>query len=107
MRQRRLPITAQSDWIWFILALVPALVSQAARLGQTDPVAWIACDYAGRIGTLAVLAIVPAARTVAFAREALEVRWSELAIWVACLLGFELIVGRTTAWIIDVLIPGT
>jgi uncharacterized protein len=100
-------MSLQSNWTWFLLALVPAVASQIVRMGQTDPVAWAACDYAGRLGTLAVLAAIPAARNVAFARETREVSWSELAIWVACLLAFELIIGRSVAWIIDALIPGT
>jgi membrane protease YdiL (CAAX protease family) len=100
-------MSVQSNWTWFLLALVPAVASQIVRMGQTDPVAWIACDYAGRLGTLVILALIPAARSVAFARETREVSWSELAIWVVCLLAFELIIGRSMAWIIDALIPGT
>jgi membrane protease YdiL (CAAX protease family) len=100
-------MSVRSNWTWFLLASVPAIVSQIVRMGQTDPVAWIACDYAGRLGTLAVLAVVPAARSVAFARETMKVSWSELAIWVACLLAFELIIGRSIVWIIDAVIPGT
>jgi hypothetical protein len=100
-------MSARSNWTWFLLALVPAIVSQVVRMGQTDPVAWIACDYAGRLGTLAVLAVIPTARNVAFARETRQVSSSELAIWVACLLAFELIIGRSVAWIIDAVIPGT
>jgi hypothetical protein len=92
-------MSVQSNWTWFLLALVPAIASQIVRMGQKDPTAWIAFDYAGRLGTLAVLAAIPAARSVAFARETREVGCSELAIWVACLLAFELIVGRSVAWI--------
>jgi hypothetical protein len=55
-------MSVRSNWIWFLLALVPAVASQVVRMGQTDPVAWVACDYAGRLGTLAVLAVIPAAR---------------------------------------------
>jgi uncharacterized protein len=100
-------MSVQSNWTWFLLALVPAVASQIVRMGQTDPLAWLAWDYAGRLGTLVVLAVIPAARSVAFAREARTVRWSELAIWVACLLAFELIIGRSIASIIDAAIPGT
>jgi membrane protease YdiL (CAAX protease family) len=100
-------MSLQSNWTWFLLALVPAVASQIVRMGQTDPVAWAACDYAGRLATLAVLATIPAARNVAFARETREVSWSELAVWVACLLAFELIIARSIAWIIDAVIPRT
>jgi hypothetical protein len=100
-------MSVRSNWIWFSLALVPAVASQVVRMGQTDPVAWVASDYAGRLGTLAVLAVSPAARSVAFARGTREVGWSELAIWLAGLLAFELIIARSTAWMIDAVIPGT
>jgi hypothetical protein len=76
-------------------------------MGQTDPVAWVACDYAGRLGTLAVLVVIPAARSVAFARGTREVGWFELVIWVAGLLAFELIIARSIAWMVDAVIPGT
>jgi uncharacterized protein len=107
MHQRRLPMSVQSNWTWFLVALVPALASQIARMEQTDPVAWLACDYAGRLGTLAVLVAIPAARSVAFARETLTVSWPEIAIWIVCLLMFELIIGRSVVWFIDAVIPGT
>ncbi len=107
MHRLRLLISPQSNWTWFLLALVPVVASQIVRMAQTDPVAWIACDYAGRLATLAVLAIIPTVRGVAFARETLEVGWSELVVWIVCLLAFELIIGRSIAWIIDTVIPGT
>jgi hypothetical protein len=107
MPQQRFLISAQSDWVWFLFALVPAVVAQIIRTQLSDPGAWIACDYAGRVGTLAILAMVPAARSVAFAREALAVTRFELVIWVACLLAFELIIARSIAWVIDVMTPGT
>jgi uncharacterized protein len=107
MHQRRPPMSVHSSWTWFLLALVPAIASQIARMGQTDPLAWFAWDYAGRLWTLVVLVAIPAARSVAFARETLTVRWSVLAIWVACLLAFELIIGRSMTSFIDAVIPGT
>ena len=100
-------MSVRSDWIWFLLALAPAVASQVVRMRQTDPVAWVACDYAGRLGTLAVLAVIPAARSVAFARGTREVGWSELIMWIAGLLAFELIIARSIAWMIDAVIPGT
>jgi uncharacterized protein len=100
-------MSAPSNWIWFALALVPAIVSQIMRIQQTDPAAWLACDYAGRLGSLVVLAVFPAARRVAFRRQALEITWSALAVWTAGLLAFELIVGPTIARIVNVSIPNT
>jgi hypothetical protein len=99
--------SAPPNRIWFALALAPAVLSQIVRMQQIDPVAWLACDYAGRLGSLAVLAVIPAARMVAFRREAIEIAWFELAIWAAGLLAFELIIGQSTSWIINMLIPGT
>src|SRR5260221_3506220 len=52
--------------LWFVAALVPMVVSQIVRLEQSDPATWIAWDYAGRIGALAVLGAIPSARTLAF-----------------------------------------
>jgi CAAX protease family protein len=107
MHEQRLPMSVQSNWTWFLLALAPAVASQVVRMGQTDPLAWLAWDYAGRLGTLIVLAVLPAARIVAFAREERRVSWLELAIWVACLLAFELIIGRSITSVIDAAIPET
>jgi CAAX protease family protein len=100
-------VSAPSNWIWFGLALAPAIVSQIVRVPQTDPVAWLACDYAGRLGSLAVLAVIPTARMVAFRREALEIPCFELAIWIVGLLAFELIIGQSMSWVVNVMFPGT
>ena len=67
---------------WFIAALLPMVASQLVRLQQTEPAAWIACDYAGRIGALAVLAIIPAARAIAFQKSRLAISWWEVAAWI-------------------------
>src|SRR5712672_1907068 len=45
--------------LWFMAALIPMVASQVVRLQQLDPAAWIAWDYAGRLGALAVLAAIP------------------------------------------------
>ena len=57
------------------------IASQVVRLQQTDPAAWIASDYAGRVGALAVLAIIPAARAVAFQKFRLAISWWEVVGW--------------------------
>jgi hypothetical protein len=41
--------------IWFVLALVPMVMSQIVRLHQHDSGTWIFSDYLGRLGGLAVL----------------------------------------------------
>jgi membrane protease YdiL (CAAX protease family) len=48
---------------------------------QTDAGLWVACDYAGRIGALAILAAVPAARAVAFRKFRLAISWWEIVAW--------------------------
>jgi uncharacterized protein len=68
--------------IWFVAALVPMVVSQIIRLRQTDPTIWIFWDYAGRLGGLAILAVVPAARAVAFRWQGLRIGLWEVALWV-------------------------
>jgi membrane protease YdiL (CAAX protease family) len=67
---------------WFIAAITVMGISQIARLYQTTPEGWIACDYAGRIGALLLLAFIPAARAVAYRREALRVSWWETVLWI-------------------------
>jgi membrane protease YdiL (CAAX protease family) len=67
--------------VWFVAAMLPMVISQIARLQQTDASIWIACDYAGRVGALAVLAIIPAARTVAFQKFRLAISWWEVVAW--------------------------
>ena len=66
---------------WFLAALLPMVVSQPVRLQQLDPAAWVAWDYAGRIGALAVLVTIPAARLVAFEKFRLAISWWEVALW--------------------------
>ncbi len=67
--------------VWFVAAVLPMVISQIVRLQQTDAGFWVAWDYAGRIGALTVLAIVPAARTVAFQKFRLAISWLEVVAW--------------------------
>jgi uncharacterized protein len=71
-----------SAQLWYITAIILIVTSQVIRLQQTDPAAWIFWDYAGRLGGLAVLAISPGLRKLAFAREPLRVSVLEAAIWI-------------------------
>ncbi|MCK1387143.1 CPBP family intramembrane glutamic endopeptidase [Bradyrhizobium sp. 21] len=68
--------------LWFAAALFPMVVSQIIRLQQSDPAAWIVWDYAGRLGALAVLSAIPAARTIAFRFEPLRIARWEVTIWI-------------------------
>ena len=67
---------------WFVAALLPMVISQIVRLQQTDAGLWVACDYAGRVGALAVLAIIPAARAIAFQKSRLAISSWEVAAWI-------------------------
>jgi CAAX protease family protein len=69
--------------IWFVAALVPMVVSQIVRLQQSDPAIWIFWDYTGRLGALAMLAAIPAARAAAFRWERLRIGLWEATLWVA------------------------
>jgi hypothetical protein len=74
---------------WFVAALVPMVVSQLVRLQQSDPAAWIFWDYAGRLGALAVLGAIPAARKVAFKHERLQITGLEVVIWVTGIVAVD------------------
>jgi hypothetical protein len=82
-----LPARPASVPLWFPAALAPMVVSEIVRLAQTDPLAWIACDYGGRIAALAVLAAVPAARRLAFSPEKIRIAWWEAALWITLIVG--------------------
>ena len=71
---------------WFGAALIPMVVSQTLRLQQSDPAIWIFWDYAGRIGTLAILAAIPSIRTAAFRREKIQIALWEAALWITGLV---------------------
>src|SRR6201987_2726830 len=75
--------------LWFVAALVPMVVSQLVRLQQSDPAAWIFWDYAGRLGALAVLGAIPAARKVAFRQERLQITGLEIFIWVTGIVAVD------------------
>ncbi len=72
--------------LWFGAALIPMVASQTLRLQQSYPAIWIFWDYAGRIGTLAMLVAIPLMRTVAFRREKIQIALWEAALWIAGLV---------------------
>lgn len=69
--------------VWFVAALLPMIASQILRLHQPDAASWIFWDYAGRLCALGVLAAIPAARAVAFRREARRLPLWKIALWIA------------------------
>lgn len=92
---------------WLLAAIAPMLVSELVRLRLSDPLAWIACDYAGRIVTLAVLLALPAARKVAFASESIRAPVWEVLLWVAGLVVFDRIVDHAVSDAVNAMLPGT
>lgn len=77
-------------------ALIPMVASQILRLQQSDPAAWIFWDYAGRLGTLAVLGAIPSARIVAFQWERLRTAPWENTVWI---VGIVLVDHYLCGWI--------
>ena len=77
-------------------ALIPMVVSQIVRLHQSDPATWIFWDYAGRLGALAVLGVIPSARIVAFRWERLRIAIWETTIWIT---GIVLVDHYLCGWI--------
>jgi uncharacterized protein len=75
--------------IWFVAALIPMVVSQVVRLQQPDPAMWIFWDYAGRLGALTVLGVIPSARIVAFRWERLRIAIWEATIWIIGIVLFD------------------
>jgi membrane protease YdiL (CAAX protease family) len=85
----------------------PLIGSQLFRLAQTDRLAWLAWDYAGRMAALALLHALPSAREVAFANEPRRTEWLATLGWVLALVALYRLVH---VWIkpgVEMLVPGT
>jgi hypothetical protein len=94
--------------LWLAAALVPMVASQLLRLQQVHPAAWLFWDYAGRIGALAVLLAIPAARAIAFRHQALRpARWDAGLRFVIGLVLAHFLLGNLIARLVDAAIPGT
>jgi hypothetical protein len=86
---------------------MPLVLSQLIRLHQRDAAGWLACDYLGRCGALAVLAAIPLARQVAFKRDQLRA-----GAWVAVgwIVGLVIIHRLAYRWLmpaVEAVLPGT
>ena len=92
---------------WFGAALIPMVASQTLRLQQSDPAIWIFWDYAGRIGTLAILAAIPSIRTAAFRREKIQIALWEAALWIAGLVLVDHYLGGWIRRTINAALPAT
>jgi uncharacterized protein len=68
---------------------------------------WIACDYAGRFGALAILAAFPSARVVAFERRPLQMPWAQIALWILVLMGVNFAWEKLVSPAITAEFPGT
>jgi CAAX protease family protein len=102
-----MPSRALPAPLWFALALAPMIASQIIRLQQADAATWIFWDYAGRLGGLAVLAIVPAARAVAFRRAPCRIAWWEAALWIAAIVAADHWAGGVIRRSINAALPAT
>ncbi|HVG52178.1 MAG TPA: CPBP family intramembrane glutamic endopeptidase [Xanthobacteraceae bacterium] len=91
----------------FAVALAAMVASQIARLQQSDPAAWLAFDYGGRILALAILFAIPAVRAVAFKKAPLSISWWETAAWIAAVVLIDKYPGDWLRTTIDAAIPGT
>ena len=92
---------------WFGAALIPMVASQTLRLQQSDPAIWIFWDYAGRIGTLAILAAIPSIRTAAFRREKIQIALWEAALWIGGLVLVDHYLGGWIRRTINAALPAT
>jgi membrane protease YdiL (CAAX protease family) len=99
-------LSTRSRIWWFALALVPLVGSQVMRLYQDEAAGWLAWDYVGRVTALAVLAVIPSARVVAFRTSKLEISLFETAFWIGgiCLLG---LFGQLPQRLINATYPAT
>jgi membrane protease YdiL (CAAX protease family) len=93
--------------VWFAAVFLPMVASQLLRLSQKDPAFWLACDYGGRLLALAVLAVHPQARRIAFRRENLTAPLGLVAAWMAGLIFVEVSLLPYLGHAIDRLIPGS
>jgi membrane protease YdiL (CAAX protease family) len=91
----------------FVAALAPMVASQLVRLAQSDPVWWVALDYAGRLGALAVLAFIPSARAIAFRTTPLAVSWHEVVLWILGVVLADWFLGDEIRLMVEASLPGT
>jgi hypothetical protein len=71
----------QAAWLGAVLAVMVA--SQIIRMHQPDAGSWIFWDYAGRVGGLMMLAVLPTTRVVAFRLDRRQMALWQIAVWIA------------------------
>lgn len=92
---------------WFVAVLIPMIASQIVRLHQHDAGSWIFWDYAGRLGGLAVLAVIPSARAVAFQWGKRRMSLWKIALWIVGIALFGVYLGRWMSSIVNAAFPAT
>ena len=92
---------------WLYVALLPMVASQIVRLQQAGTAEWIIADYSGRIGTLALLLLIPAARKIAYHREPLAISLWEVALWILAILFCAFFIGARVDWFVYSIFPDT
>src|SRR6516162_6121930 len=75
------------------------IASQIVRLHQSQAANWIFWDYAGRIGALAILAAIPAARAVAFRWDKRQMSLWEVTLWILAISFAERITQQVSRFI--------
>src|ERR1700721_2647252 len=93
--------------VWFVAALIAMLASQIVRLQQHEPGLWIFWDYIGRLAGLAILALVPAARAVAFRRDQVRIVMWKVALWIVGVVVADHYLGGLVRRTIDAALPAT
>jgi uncharacterized protein len=93
--------------VWFVAALIAMLASQIVRLQQHEPGLWIFWDYIGRLAGLAILALVPAARAVAFRRDQVRIVMWKVALWIVGVVVADHYLGGWVRRTIDAALPAT
>ncbi|GLH81246.1 hypothetical protein SSBR45G_61550 [Bradyrhizobium sp. SSBR45G] len=91
---------------WFAAILAPMIASQLVRLQQHAALGWIAWDYAGRLGALAVMAAIPSARMVAFTSQRTRISHLETMLWIVGLSLLERL-SQAPRIVINAAFPGT
>jgi uncharacterized protein len=87
----------QAAWLGAVLAVMVA--SQIIRMRQPDAGGWIFWDYAGRLGGLMMLAVLPATRAVAFRLDRRQMPFWQIVLWI---VGISVAL-RLSQWLSDLI----
>jgi hypothetical protein len=93
--------------LWFVAVLAYMVAFQIVRLYQTSTLNWLLCDYAQRLGALLLLALIPAAREVAFQTQKLLVTPGEAILWIIGLVTLNRLLGPVLVEFVNTAVPHT